>query len=153
MTDTKKLVEQVKKLREETGAGVMACKRALDESKGDMKKAKEIIAKKGLAKAEEKAGRETKQGWVASYTHSTGRVGVVVSLLCETDFVARGEDFQSLAKELCLQVAAMNPKNEKELLDQEYIRDPAKKIRDLIKESIAKLGENIKVGSFNRTEI
>jgi len=153
MTDTKKLVEQVKKLRQETGAGVMACKKALDESKGDMKKAKEIIAKKGLAKVEEKADRETEQGWVASYTHSTGKVGVVVSLLCETDFVARGEDFQTLAKELCLQVAAMSPKNEKELLDQEYIRDPGKKIKDLIKETIAKLGENIKVGKFSRLEI
>jgi elongation factor Ts len=153
MTNTKKIVEQVKKLREETGAGVMACKKALDDSKGDMEKAKQIIAKKGLAKAEEKAGRETNQGWVASYTHSTGKVGVVVSLLCETDFVARGQDFQTLAKEICLQVAAMNPKNEKELLDQQYIRDPSKKVKDLIKESIAKLGENIRVGSFNRIAI
>lgn len=153
MTDQKKTVELVKKLREETGAGIMECKKAIVGAKNDLKKAKEIIFKKGLIKAEKKAGRETSQGWVASYTHSTGRVGVVVELLCETDFVSRGEDFQTLAKELCLQIAAMNPKDEKELLGQDYIRDPAKKIEELIKELIAKLGENIRLGKYKRIEI
>ncbi len=153
MTDFKKTVELVKSLREQTGAGVMECKKAVEETKGDLKKAKEIILKRGLVKAAKKLKRETSQGWVASYTHSTGKVGVVVELLCETDFVARGEDFQTLANELCLQIAAMNPKDEKELLSQDYIRDPGKKIRDFIKESIAKFGENIRIGKFTRIEI
>jgi len=143
----------VKKLREETGGGVMECKKALEEAKGDIEKAKEIIKKKGIIKAEEKKDRETKQGWAATYTHVTGRVGVVVELLCETDFVSRNADFQALAKEICLQIAAMNPKNEKALLKQEYIRDPSKTIGDLIKESIAKFGENIRLGEFKRIEI
>jgi len=153
VTDQKKTVDLVKKLRQDIGAGVMECKKAIVEAKGDLKKAKEIISKKGLAKAEKKAERETDQGWVASYTHSTGRVGVVVELLCETDFVSRGEDFQALAKEICLQIAAMNPKDEKELLSQDYIRDPSKKINGLIKELIGKLGENIRLGKFKRIEI
>ena len=149
----KDLVEKVKELRRKTGAGVMDCKKALEEAGGDIKKAEEVLKKKGWQKAEEKADRETKQGWVATYTHSTGRVGVVVALLCETDFVSRHPEFQKLAQEICLQIAAMAPRDEKELLQQEYIREPGKTIEELIKEAIAKFGENIRVGPFFRVEI
>lgn len=149
----KVIINKVKKLRAQTGAGVMDCRKALEEARGDLERAKEILRKKGLEKAEEKMGRETNQGWVATYTHATGRVGVVVSLLCETDFVSRNEEFQRLAKEICLQIAAMNPKDKSELLKQEYIRDPQKTIEELIKEAIAKFGENIKIGEFRRIEI
>lgn len=149
----KDLIARVKKLREETGAGVMVCKRALEEAGGDFEKAKEIVRQQGLEKAEEKKERETRQGWVATYTHATGRIGVVVELLCETDFVARNPEFQRLAQELCLQVAAMKPKNRTALLKQEYIREPGKTIGELIKEAISRFGENIRVGKIKRVEI
>ncbi len=148
-----KLLKQVKKLREETGAGVIICKKALEETKGDYKKAKELVKKKGLVKAEEKTSRVTKEGYVATYTHATGKVGVAVELLCETDFVARNSDFQKFGKELCLQVAAMKAKTSATLLKQDYIRDPSKKVSQLIKEMIAKFGENIKIGKISRVEI
>ena len=146
------LLEQVKKLRQETGAGVMMCKKALEET-GDYQKAKEWIKKKGVEKAEEKKERETKEGYVATYTHATGKIGVVVELLCETDFVSRNQEFRQLAQEICLQVAAMNPKSKKELLAQEYIREPGKTIETLLKEAVAKFGENIQIGDFARLEI
>ncbi len=148
-----KLLKLVKKLREETGAGVVICKKALEETKGNYTKAKEIVKKKGLAKAEEKTARATKEGYVATYTHATGRVGVAVELLCETDFVSRNKDFQQFAKELCLQIAAMKPKTTAVLLKQDYIRDSSKKVSQLIKEMIAKFGENIKIGKIARIEI
>jgi len=150
---TKDILELVKKLRTETGAGIMESKKALEETGGDLAKAKKILEKKGLAKAEKKADRETKEGYIATYTHSTGKVGVILQLLCETDFVARSEEFRALAKDLCLQIAAMKPRNLKELRAQEYIREPEKKIGDLLKAAIAKFGENIRVGRFNRFEI
>jgi elongation factor Ts len=145
--------EQIKDLREKTQAGFADCKNALEEAKGDMKKAEEILRKKGFEKAAKKSDRETGQGLVESYVHQTGKVGVLVSLLCETDFVARTDEFKSLAHEVAMQVAAMNPKDTAALLKQEYIRDGSKTINDLVTETIAKLGENIKVGSFSREEI
>jgi len=151
--DNKKIIELVKKIREETGLGIMEIKVALEEAVGDEKKAKEILKAKGFAKAEKRAERETHQGRVATYTHSTGKIGVMVELLCETDFVAKNEDFLNVAKDLCLQVAAMNPKDAKELLKQEYIKDPSLKIRDLVTALNAKFGENIKVGRVERFEI
>ena len=90
---------------------------------------------------------------MASYTHTNGKIGVIVSLGCETDFVARNEEFRRLAHELCLQVAAMAPEDVRELLDQDYVRDPSKKVEDLIKEMIAKFGENIKVLAFSRLSL
>jgi elongation factor Ts len=144
---------EVKKLRKETGAGIMDCKSALEEAKGDFEKAKKIIEKRGIEKAAKKQERATCQGYVATYTHSTGKVGAIVEVLCETDFVARNEDFQSFAREICLQVAAMDPKNDKELLKQEYIRDPSKKIEEVVKTHIAKFGENIRIRNFQRFEI
>ena len=142
-------VNLVKQLREETGAGIADCKNALAEAGGDMAKAKEILHQKGLDKAGSKSDREVSAGVVEAYSHG-GRVGVLVEVLCETDFVAKTEDFKTLAHELVLQVAAMNPETQEELLDQEYVRDPSQKVGDLVKSAIAKLGENIKIGKFAR---
>ncbi|MBL7078495.1 translation elongation factor Ts [Candidatus Shapirobacteria bacterium] len=147
------MLNLVKKLREETGAGVIACKKTLEETRGNYQKALILVKKKGLVKAEEKTSRATKEGYVATYTHATGRIGVVVELLCETDFVARNLDFQKFGKELCLQVAALKAKTAAGLLKQEYIREPEKKISQLVKEMIAKFGENIKIGKIARVEI
>ncbi len=142
-------VDDIKKLREETGAGIADCKTALTEAEGDMKKAKDILHQKGLDKAGSKSDREVSAGVVETYSHG-GRVGVLVEVLCETDFVAKTEDFKTLAHEIALQIASMNPENEEELLDQDYVRDPSQKVGDLIKSAIAKLGENIKIGKFTR---
>ncbi len=142
-------VDEIKKLREETGAGIADCREALEEAKGNMAKAKGIIRKKGLDKASSKADREVKQGLVETYSHG-GKVGVLVELLCETDFVAKTEDFKNLAHELALQIASMNPESVADLLDQEYIRDNSQKVDDLIKGVIGKLGENIQIGRFER---
>ncbi len=151
--ENKKIIELVKKIRVETGLGIMEIKAALEEAGGDEKRAKEILKARGFEKAEKRAERETHQGIVATYTHSTGKIGVIVELLCETDFVAKNEDFLSVAKDLCLQVAAMNPKDVKELLEQEFIKDPSLKIKDLVTALNAKFGENIKVGRMERFEI
>lgn len=144
--------QMIKQLREKTQAGFSDCKMALEEAVGDMKKAEEILRKKGFEKAAKKAERETKAGLVESYVHG-GRIGVLVSLLCETDFVARTDEFKHLAHEIALQVSSMDPKDVSTLLKQEYIRDGSKTIEELIKETIAKVGENIKVGNFSRVEI
>lgn len=151
--EQKQIIELVKKIRTETGLGIMEIKAALEEANGDEKKAKEILKAKGFEKAEKRAERETHQGRVATYTHSTGKVGVMVELLCETDFVAKNEDFLAVAKDLCLQVAAMDPKDAKELMEQEFIKDPSQKIKDLITALNAKFGENIKIGRIERFEI
>lgn len=146
-------VDQIKKLREKTSAGVMDCRRALEESKGDEKKAEELLKKWGIEKAEKKADRETKSGYIESYVHGGGKVGVLVEVLCETDFVAKTEDFQNLAHEIALQVASMNPKDVKTLISQEYIRDPKVTIEQLVKQTIGKLGENITVARFVRYQL
>ncbi len=143
----------LKKLREQTSASVADCRLALSEAKGDYQQALKLIKAKGLEKAEKKSGRETSQGLVESYIHQNGRVGALVELLCETDFVARTGEFKNLAHELCMQVAAMNPKDVDSLLKQEYIRDNSMTVSDLVKQTIAKLGENIKVKRFQRFEI
>lgn len=144
--------QDIKTLREKTQAGFSDCKMALEEAGGDMKKAEEILKKKGFEKAAKKSDRETKAGLVEAYVHG-GRIGVLVSLLCETDFVARTDEFKHLAHEIALQVSSMNPKDVSALLKQEYIRDSSKTIEDLIKETIAKVGENIQIGEFKRSEI
>jgi elongation factor Ts len=146
------MTEKIQKLREATGAGVMDCKRAMEESGGDMEKAAAIIREKGLAKAEKKSERSTGAGLLKTYIHN-GRVGVLLELHCETDFVSRSEDFDNLARELAMQVAAMNPENVEELLKQAYIKDESTDIDSLIKSVIAKFGENIKVEKFCRYEI
>ena len=190
--------DMVKELRERTGIGMMECKSALNESGGDMDKAIEILRKKGHARAQAKSGRAANQGLVGSYIHMNGRIGVLVELNCESDFVARNQEFQDLLKEIAMQIAAAKPRYvssadippdvvaaEKEiiasqlgdmkkppeimekivqgklgkffeeicLLDQPYIREDKLKVRDLIAQAVAKIGENIKVGRFTRYEI
>src|SRR5205823_5752038 len=145
----------VKELREKTGAGVMDCKRALQESSGDMEKAAEALRQKGLTTHLKVAGRTANQGLIESYIHTGGRIGALVEVNCETDFVARTNEFRTLAREIAMQVASMNPSTigtmdgtEDEpdaLLNQEYIRDARRTIRDLIKETIAQVRENIQV--------
>lgn len=145
-------LDLIKKLREGTGAGIADCKEALKASKGDMEKARGYLLKKGFEKGANKADREVKAGIVDVYSHS-GKVGVLVELLCETDFVAHTQDFKNLAHEIALQIASMNPQSVEELLTQEYIRDNSLTIDQLIKSVIGKLGENIQVGRFERVAL
>jgi len=143
----------LKQLRRETSASIADCRRALEGSNGDYKKALEWLKKHGIEKASKKEGRETSQGIIDSYVHGNGRIGVLTELLCETDFVAKTEEFKNLAHEISMQVASMNPKDVETLLSQDYIRDPSLKISDLIKQTIGKLGENIVVKRFQRFEM
>jgi len=124
----------------------------LEDAKGDYKKAQVLLREKGLEKAEKKKDRETEQGVVESYVHQ-GKVGVLVTILCETDFVARNSEFKDLSHEVAMQIAAMNPKDVSALLKQDYIRDASLTIEDLVKQTIGKLGENIKVKEFARLEL
>ncbi|MDP3957378.1 MAG: elongation factor Ts, partial [bacterium] len=135
-----------------TGAGVMDCRKALMEAGGDFEAAKKIIQKKGLSKVEKRAGRATGAGLVHSYVHN-GRIGVIIELRAETDFVVRSEPFQKLAHELAMQVSATAPKDLNELLAQPYIRDESKMVKDLVNDVIAKVGENVSVGQFHRIEV
>src|SRR5438874_5042777 len=144
--------ELIKELRDKTGAGIMECKKAIDDALGDMGKAEQLIKERGLAMAEKKAGREAGQGLIDSYVHA-GRIGAMIELNCETDFVARTDDFKTLAREIAMQVAATNPSrtssNEAStdgdvpLLDQPYIRDASKTVQDLLNKAIYKLRENL----------
>jgi elongation factor Ts len=160
--------EEIKKLREESGAGIMDCRNALKETNGDKAKALEILQKQGLVKAQKSAGRTAKQGLVASYIHSAGRIGALVEVNCETDFVARTAEFQEMAHNIAMQVAAMDPEFVSKdecptgaaidfqnacLLLQPYIKDPTKTVQDLVTELIAKTGENIKISRFARFEL
>ncbi len=145
--------DDLKKLRDETGAAIMDCKKALDESNGNMDKAREWVRLKGLAKAEKKADRETKEGYVASYVHSNNKIAAMVEILCETDFVARNSDFQQMAKGVAMQVASMNPANVEELLAQEFIKDPSVKIEELVKGLSGKIGEKFVINRFVRYQV
>ena len=145
-------IKLLKQLREETQVSIADCRKALEET-GDYKKALEWLKKRGMEKAEKKSDRQTSQGLVEAYIHQNGKVGALVEVLCETDFVARTEEFKKLSHEIAMQVAAMNPKNVESLLKQEYIRDSSVTIEQLIKSVIGKLGENIVIKSFSRIEI
>lgn len=142
--------KQVKKLREETGAGVMDVRRALIEANGDEEKAKVVLKEKSVQQSAKKSERVTEQGLVESYIHGGGKVGSLVYLACETDFVAKTDEFKNLAKELAMQVAAMNPESIDELIKQEYIRDSGKTVKILVDEVISKTGENIQIKKFER---
>lgn len=146
-------VDDIKKLREQTGGGVADCRKALEESKGDFKAAEGLLRSWGKDRAASKSDRVVGAGLIETYMHGGGKVGAMVEVNCETDFVARTDEFKNLAHELAMQVAAMGPKDVKELEKQEYIRDSSKTISDLIKEVIAKVGENIVVRRFERFEI
>jgi elongation factor Ts len=146
-------IELLKKLRNETLVSLADCRKALEESSNDYKKALDILRKSGLEKAAKKADRAVSQGIVDSYIHQNGRVGALAEISCETDFVALTDEFKKLSHEICMQVAAMNPKDVPALLKQEYIKDSSKTMEILIKETIAKLGENVVVKRFQRFEI
>ena len=169
----------VKDLRERTGAGIMDCKRALQEAEGNLDKAVDLLKQQGLAKAEKKSGRMASQGLVEVYVHAGGRIAAMVEINCETDFVARTPEFRQLARDVAMQVAAMSPTYVSEdvvpaeiwgalesehgdrkkaaeavaLLQQPFIKDPKSSIRDLIRTGIAKLGENVQVSRFARFEV
>ena len=146
-------IQEIKKLREKTGAGVADCRKVLEEAGGDLKKAEELLKRKGIEIAEKRAGRTTGQGLVETYIHAGGKIGAMVEVNCETDFVARTDEFKKLVHELAMQVAAMDPDDVKELLDQEYIREVGVKVGDLVRDTIAKTGENIVVKKFIRFEL
>ena len=146
-------IKLIKKLRDETQISVSDCRTALEESNGDYKKALERIRRKGLEKAEKKSDRETSQGLIESYIHQNGKVGAMVEVLCETDFVARTDEFKKLSHDIAMQIAAMAPIDVDSLLKQEYIKDGSKTIHDLIKETIAKIGENITIKRLSRLEL
>ena len=188
----------VSDLRARTGAGIMDCKNALAETGGDLEAAIDILRKTGAAKAAKKAGRTTSQGLVHSYIHEGGKIGVLIEVACETDFVARNDDFQGLVHDLAMHVAAAAPESvsrddmppdaldrerkfvteqaresgkpeavvekmvegrmnkffaESVLLEQEFVKDPDKKVEDLVKEAIARIGENIQVRRFVRYQL
>lgn len=144
--------KDVMQLREKTGLPMMECKKALEETGGDEKKALKILQSRGAAKAEKKSERETKAGLIEAYSHD-GRIGVLVEMDAETDFVTRNEEFKALIHDIALQIAAMNPKDAADLLAQPFIKDQAKTIGDLINEKVAKIGEKITVARFARFEV
>jgi elongation factor Ts len=162
--------EQVKSLRNQSSAGIMDCRNALMSCSGDIDKALEYLKKKGFAKAQKKADRTTGQGVIESYIHTAGRIGAIIEVNCETDFVARTDEFKELAHCLAMQVAAMNPQyiTEKDipknkakdvvaaevcLMLQPYIKDLTKTVNDVVTETIAKTGENIRISRFIRYEL
>lgn len=142
----------IQKLREETGAGVMDCKKALDEANGNFDLAKELIEKRGMAKAEKKAERATGAGILEAYIHN-GRIGVLLELRTETDFVGRSEPIKELARDLALHISAMDPDSVDTLMKQPYVKDESKTVEEVIKGAIAKVGENLKVARFARYQI
>jgi elongation factor Ts len=139
----------IKKLREMTGAGVMDAKRAFEESGEDFDKAIAIIKERGLIKAEKKSERATGAGLIVSYIHND-RIGVLLEIRCETDFVARLDDFKDLGRNVAMHVAAMDPQNMEELMEGPFIKDQGTTIENLVKGVIAKVGENIQVEKFCR---
>jgi elongation factor Ts len=160
--------QMIKELREQSGSGIMDCRGALLDCEGDMEKALELLKEKGLLKAQKKAERATGAGLIDAYIHTAGRIGAMVELNCETDFVARTDEFKELAHCLAMQVAALAPKyiSEEEvpedadikpeedcLLLQQYIKDPSRTVKDVITETIAKVGENIRLRRFHRYEV
>lgn len=146
-------IEQIKQLREETQVSLAECKKALDETGGDLDKARDLLRQWGKEVAQKKQDRETHEGVIEAYTHSNGKIGVLVELRCETDFVAREQGFRTLAHEIALQVAGTNPQSVEELLEQPSIRDSSQNIKDLISSAIGKLGEKIEVARFIRYEL
>ena len=159
-------VKKVKEVREKTGAGIMAAKKALEDSNGDVGKAEEVLKEQGLSNAMKKSGRETSEGVIQSYIHAGNKIGAMVELKCETDFVARTEEFIGLTKDLAMQVAAMSPNyiypedegaenasDEEILISQSFIKDPSLTIEDMVKSMISKVGENIKVSKIIKFDL
>ena len=142
--------KEIKALREETGLSVMQCQKALEEAGGDKEKAIELLRKKGSEIARKKGDRALGAGVVASYIHTGEKVGVMLELLCETDFVSKNPDFKSVARDIGMHIAAMRPNDNGELLEQPFIKDPSLKISDLINNTVQKFGERTEVGRFVR---
>lgn len=143
-------IELIKKLREETGVAIIRIREVLEEVAGDEKKALEVLKKEGLEKASKREGRATSEGKIFVYAHHTGKVVGLVELLCETDFVAKTELFEKLGKDLAMQAASMG---DEDFESQDFIKDSGKKVSDLVKELIAKTGENVKLGRVERIEL
>tara|TARA_B100001142_G_scaffold38608_1_gene33931 strand:+ start:2106 stop:2609 length:504 start_codon:yes stop_codon:yes gene_type:complete len=160
----------IKNLREKTGAGIMACKSALESSNGDLEKAEKILQEQGIASARKKIGRNAQEGIISSYIHANNKIGVLLEINCETDFVANTDDFKDLAHNITMQIAAMNPiyidmesnpttlndeqpSKDNSLLSQQFIKDNEKSIQDLIEETSGKLGEKIEIKRFQRFAI
>jgi len=145
-------IEIIQKLRDLTGAGVMECKKAIEASGGDFDKAVKFIEEQGLANSAKRAGHATGAGLIESYTHN-GRIGVLLDLRAETDFVVNSDPFRHLAHELAMQIAAAAPQDVDALLKQPYIKDESKPVENIVKEVVAKVGENIQVNRFYRLEL
>ncbi len=145
-------MEEVQKLRDMTGAGVMECKKALDDAKGNFDEALNLVRERGLIKVEKRSEREAGAGLIESYVHN-GRIGVLLDLRAETDFVVRSDDFRQLAKEIVMQIAADEPADVTALLAQPYLRDETKTIDALVKEVAARVGENVRVNGFSRLSV
>lgn len=158
-------VDQVRTLREQTGAGIMECKLALEDSGGDLEKAAETLRQKGFAQAAKRADRDTSEGLIEAYIHTGGRIGALVELGCETDFVARTPEFKDLAHNIAMQVAAMGPAYVSQddmvdgdsrppaqvsLLQQPFIKDNSRLVSEVIQELAVRVGENVKVIRFSR---
>lgn len=146
-------ISLLKQLREETGVSFSLCKKALEESKDDLEKAKKLLTQWGAEKIKAKSQRTTSQGAIFSYVHHNKMVAVLVEVLCESDFVAANQDFQKTGQEIAMQIASLDPQNVEELMKQDYVRDPKKKVADLIKDAVLKFGENIKISRFVRWEL
>ena len=142
-------IEAIKRLRELTGVGITDAKKALQESGGDFDKALQAMRKKGMTKAEKRGEREARAGVIGTYNHDN-RIGVLVEVNCETDFVARNELFTNLVKDLAMHIAASEPRDTIELLDQPFVKNPDISVGDYVKQHNAKLGENIVVRRFSR---
>ncbi len=158
---TKISIDLIKALRSESGAGVMDCRRALQDNDGDLERARGALRESGLQKAAGRASRDTGEGLVHAYIHPNRPLGALVKLACETDFVARTDEFKVLANEIAMHIAALDPTritgdeegDGEALLEQSYVRDPSRTVDELIRESIARTGENIRVAEFARFEV
>ena len=146
------MTDLLKQLREETGFGIMDIKRALDEAEGDVDKARELLKQKSAMTVAKKADRATKQGLIETYTH-LGRIGAMVEVNCETDFVARNEEFKAFVHDLALHVASMNPTDLEDLLNQPFFKDDSATVRQLVEQLVGKIGENIQIKRFARYEL
>lgn len=146
-------IANIQQLRAETGMSIMECKKAIEEAGGDIEGAKKVLQRLGKEMAEKKASREIKEGIVAAYVHANGKMGALLELGCETDFVAKNDGFKRLANDLAMQVAAMGAEAKEDLMAQAFIKNPEKTVEEIVKEQISRLGENIQIGQFVRFSI
>lgn len=146
-------INTIKQLREQTGAGMTDCKKAYDEAGGDFNKALEKLKQIAGEIAEKKSSREIKNGLIEAYVHAGGKVGVLIKLGCETDFVAKNENFKNIAHDIAIHIAAMSPSSEEDLFAQPFVKNPEITVKDFLQESIGRIGENIKIDEFARFEI